>query len=210
MDLFCADPRINLLPCDGIVNYHGPVVSGREASSYFEALNVTVEWRPDEVVLFGKRIVTARKVACYGDSDYAYNYSGGRCVALSWTRELHQLRGLLEEMTAEKFNSCLCNLYHSGAEGMGWHSDDEDAIGRDTAIASLSFGAERKFCLRHKRRKDLKPITLQLEDGGLLIMKGATQKNWQHSVPKAARITMPRINLTFRSIVRAGSSENSN
>jgi alkylated DNA repair dioxygenase AlkB len=202
MDLLPREPSLNLLPRDGIVNYYGPVLSTCDAADYFEALMTTIPWKNDEAVIYGKRIVTARKVAWYGDDAYPYSYSGTTRVARPWTRELNALRTLVETTTGERFNSCLCNLYHSGNEGMAWHSDDEDALGKDTAIASLSLGAERKFSLRHKRAREIDPISVQLEDGSLLVMKGATQTNWQHTVPKSAKVTRPRINLTFRSIVR--------
>ena len=202
MDLFPVDPRVNLLPCDGVVNYYGSILSPCDAADYFESLMTTVTWKHDEAIIFGKHIVTARKVAWYGDANYDYNYSGARRTALPWTRELQDLRSLVERKTGETFNSCLCNLYHSGSEGMGWHSDDEDALGKDTSIASLSLGAVRKFCLRHKRQADLEQVSVMLEDGGLLVMKGATQSNWKHSIPKSAKIGSPRINLTFRTIKR--------
>ncbi len=104
-----------------------------------------------------------------------------------------------EAETGTVFNSCLLNLYDSGSQGMAWHSDDEKSLGKNTTIASLSLGATRKFSLRHKRTGE--SISIQLEDGSLLIMKGTTQTFWQHSVPKSAKITTPRINLTFRTIV---------
>jgi alkylated DNA repair dioxygenase AlkB len=98
-----------------------------------------------------------------------------------------------------KFNSCLLNLYHNGNEGMRWHSDDEESLGKNNnTIASLSFGAERKFSFKHKQTKQT--VSIVLEDGSLLIMKDATQSNWLHSLPKSKNITQPRINLTFRTI----------
>jgi alkylated DNA repair dioxygenase AlkB len=202
MDLLPRDSSLNLLPCDGIANYYGAILLPCDAADYFQALMTNIPWKNDETIIYGKHIITARKVAWYGDDAYAYSYSGTTRVARAWNRELRALRSLVEEKSGEKFNSCLCNLYHDGSEGMAWHSDDEDALGKDTAIASLSLGAERKFSLRHKRAREIRPISIQLEDGSLLVMKGATQTNWQHTVPKSAKVTSPRINLTFRSIVR--------
>jgi alkylated DNA repair dioxygenase AlkB len=202
MDLLPRDPSLNLLPRDGIVNYYGPILSPGDARAYFEALITTIPWKHDEAIIYGKHIVTARKVAWYGDDAYPYSYSGTTRVARTWTHELRALRSLVEERSDEEFNSCLCNFYRDGSEGMAWHSDDEDALGKETAIASLSLGAERKFCLRHKRVPTIEPVSIHLEDGSLLVMKGTTQNNWQHSVPKSAKIIRPRINLTFRSIVR--------
>ena len=154
-------------------------------------------------MICGKHIVTARKVAWYGDFSYSYTYSGTIKVALPWTKELRALKRLVDEKAGCSFNSCLCNLYRDGSEGLGWHSDDEKALGKDTVIGSLSFGAERKFSFRHKRKSGGYPISIQLENGSLLVMKGTTQTFWQHSVPKTAKITAPRINLTFRTMAIA-------
>lgn len=200
MNLFQPEPDRNLLPYDGIVNYHGPILSRNEAQSFFDALFRTIPWKHDEAVIYGKRIQTARKVAWYGDSEFSYAYSGTTRVALLWTRELHALKHLVEQKTNHTFNSCLCNLYTTGSEGMSWHSDDEKALGRNTTIASLTLGAERKFCFRHKSKKGDEPISIILETGSLLVMKGATQTHWQHSVPKTAKVNTARINLTFRTI----------
>jgi alkylated DNA repair dioxygenase AlkB len=112
---------------------------------------------------------------------------------------LRAFKELVEQRTAATFNSCLLNLYHDGSEGMAWHSDDEKSLNRHATIASLSFGAERKFCLKHKRQ----PVTVAvvLEHDSLLVMKDATQTNWLHSIPKSKRVLTPRINLTFRTMI---------
>jgi alkylated DNA repair dioxygenase AlkB len=199
MNLFKNDPTANLLPFDGTANYYGPVVSEAEAEEYFAALLNDVRWKNDETVIFGKHIVTARKVAWYGDSDYSYTYSGTTKQALLWTPDLRSLKSIVERLTGSKFNSCLLNLYHDGTEGMAWHSDDEKMLGPNSTIASLSFGAERKFCFKHKSRPET--VSIVLESGSLLVMKDATQTNWLHSVPKSNKIKTPRINLTFRTIV---------
>ena len=199
MDLFGYEPSQNILPYDGTVNYFGPVLGPREAQDYLKILLTTVPWRNDEAIIYGRHIVTARKVAWYGDTNYAYTYSGTTKSALAWTRELLALKSLVEGKTGTAFNSCLLNLYHDGNEGMSWHSDDEKSLGTNSTIASLSFGAERKFSFRHKRSGE--SVSLVLEDGSLLIMKGTTQTYWQHSLPKSKKITAPRINLTFRTMV---------
>ena len=201
MNLFPYEPTLNLLPFDGIANYYGPILASCEAQDYFEALLTTVPWRNDEAVIYGKRIITARKVAWYGDSSFSYTYSGTTKIALRWTKELRTLKSRVEGKVGCLFNSCLCNLYHDGSEGMGWHSDDEKALGQNTAIGPLSLGAERRFSFRHKRKGHSPSISIQLENGSLLVMKGTTQTFWQHSLPKTARIAKPRINLTFRNIV---------
>jgi len=181
---------------DGLVIYYGKVMDKDEADAYVEKLLDTIEWKNDEAIIFGRHIITKRKVAWYGDDGYSYKYSGTTKQALSWTPELLQLKKLTEQLTGESFNSCLLNLYHDGNEGMAWHSDDEKSLGKDSAIASLSFGAERKFSLKHRVTKESHSVLL--ENGSLLIMKGATQTNWLHSLPKSKKIISPRVNLTFR------------
>lgn len=199
MNLFASDPMANLLPYDGAVNYHGPILSHGEAERYFDALLANVPWKNDEAVIFGKRIIMARQVAWYGDSDYSYAYSGTTKRALLWNAELFTLKGIVERISGSRFNSCLLNLYHDGSEGMAWHSDDEKSLGNNTAIASLSLGAARKFSFKHKRT--LETVSLILEDGSLLVMRDATQTHWLHRLPKSKKVTAPRINLTFRTIV---------
>lgn len=199
MDLFDQDRISNLLRKDGTVNYYRNVLTHNEANRYFDLLLQNILWRNDEAVIFGKHIVAKRKVAWYGDSDYLYTYSNTTKQALVWTKELAELKQRVEEVTGTKFNSCLLNLYHNGDEGIAWHSDDEKPLGENSIIASLSFGAERKFSFKHKHTKQT--ISVVLEHGSLLIMKDATQTNWLHSLPKSKKITRPRINLTFRTIV---------
>ena len=190
----------NLLPYDGTVNYYGPIVSSQEAKYYFDQLINNIEWKNDEVFIFGKHIITQRKVAWYADAGLSYTYSKVTKAGLVWTNELLKLKSLTEKLTGETFNSCLLNLYHRGEEGMGWHSDDEKELGKNMAIASLSFGADRKFSFKHK--EDKQTLSLLLENGSLLLMKDETQQKWLHSLPKTKRITEPRINLTFRTIVK--------
>jgi alkylated DNA repair dioxygenase AlkB len=199
MSLFEEDRVSNLLPKDGMVNYYGRVLASKEADQYFNSLMQNILWENDEVIIFGKHIVTKRKVAWYGDSDCSYTYSNTTKQALAWTKELSYLKQIVEELAETKFNSCLLNLYHNGNEGMGWHSDDEKSLGKNNTIASLSFGAERNFSFKHKHTKQI--VSLVLEHGSLLIMKDTTQTNWLHSLPKSKSVTQPRINLTFRSIV---------
>jgi len=199
MDLFGNNPAENLLPYDGTVNYYGTIFSPDESRRYYRALLDGVPWKNDEAIIFGKHIVTAREAAWYGDADYFYTYSGTTRRALPWNGELRTLRAIVEKRSGEKFNSCLLNLYHDGSEGMAWHSDDERSLGRDSAIASLSFGAERKFCFKH--RQTAQAVSLVLGDGSLLVMRGTTQAHWLHCLPKSKTIRTPRINLTFRSMV---------
>ncbi len=158
-----------------------------------------IEWKNDEAIVFGKLVVTKRKVAWYGSQDFGYTYSNITKRALPWTKELLSLKAVVEAQTGETFNSCLLNLYHNGSEGMAWHSDGEKDLQRGGAIGSLSFGAERKFCFKHKQTKET--VSLVLEHGSLLVMKGATQTHWLHRLPPTTLIAKPRVNLTFRTIV---------
>ncbi len=193
-----SEPVKNLLPYDGEVIYFGKVIDISEANRYFEILLRDIQWKNDEAKIFGKHYITKRKAAWYGDSEFDYTYSNTTKRALPWTTELLELKHITEHICGTEFNSCLLNLYHTGDEGMAWHSDDEKALGKNTVIASFSLGAERKFAFKHKHTKEAVPI--QLENGSLLIMKGTTQTHWHHSLPKTKKVTEPRINLTFRTI----------
>lgn len=201
IDLFgnAPDKDRNWLPDGGIVHYHGQILTHRAANDYLQALLAHIAWRNDEAIIFGKRIITKRKVAWYGDQPFQYSYSNVTKQALPWTKELQELKKLVETESGETYNSCLLNLYHTGEEGMAWHSDAEKDLKKDGAIGSLSLGAERKFAFRHKQTKET--INIFLEHGSLLVMKGSTQTNWLHRLPPSKKVSELRINLTFRSIV---------
>ena len=206
MDLFnnIIDEKTNLLPKDGTVNYHGKLFAQKEADHYFQMLLANIDWRNDEAIIFGKKVITKRKVAWYGDKRFEYTYSKITKLALPWTNELLQIKSFTEERTGETFNSCLLNLYHNGEEGMAWHSDGETDLKKNGTIASLSFGAERKFAFKHKQSKE--KVELVLEHGSLLIMKGTTQDHWLHRLPATKQISKARVNLTFRTIVQNSES----
>lgn len=201
MDLFNTEPGkgTNLLPYDGTVHYYGHLMAQQEANHYLRQLQDTIEWKNDEAVIFGKRIITKRKVAWYGDREFEYTYSNTTKKALPWTRELLELKAITEARTGHSFNSCLLNLYHSGEEGMAWHSDGEKDLEKNGAIGSLSFGAERKFAFKHKTTKET--VSLILQHGSLLVMKDVTQTYWLHRLPPTKLVSSPRVNLTFRTIV---------
>lgn len=198
------DATKNLLSKDGTVNYHGEILNQTESTHYLNILLNCIEWKNDEAIIFGKKITTKRKVAWYGEKPFEYTYSKTTKLALPWTNELLKLKTKIEEITSETFNSCLLNLYHNGSEGMAWHSDGEKDLKKDGAIASLSFGAERKFAFKHKKTKE--KVELILKHGSLLIMKGETQSHWLHRLPPTNSTTRPRVNLTFRTIEENKSS----
>jgi alkylated DNA repair dioxygenase AlkB len=189
---------LNLLPKDGYVQYFPAVFSERDCALWSTTLLQSLDWRVDQLYMFGKLITTKRKVAWVGDPGCSYTYSGVKKEPQSWTAELLHIKSTLEEIAQWNFNSCLLNLYHDGSEGMGWHSDDEPELDQNAPIASLSLGGERKFSFKHKTDKT--NASVLLENGSVLLMHAPTQECWNHSLVKTARPVAPRINLTFRAI----------
>ncbi|MEM7372190.1 MAG: alpha-ketoglutarate-dependent dioxygenase AlkB [Bacteroidota bacterium] len=183
---------------DGELWYHASFFSETDSNRFFTALKSDIDWRQEEILIFGKKIPQPRLVAWYGDSGISYTYSGLRLLATPWTPSLLQIKQKIESATGCRFNSVLLNLYRHGQDSMSWHSDDEPELGRNPVIASVSFGGIRRFHLRHKHKQDQARVRLDLAHGSLLIMKGETQHNWQHQISKTARNIAPRINLTFR------------
>jgi alkylated DNA repair dioxygenase AlkB len=200
LKLFDNEPHTNLLPCDGTVQYYGKVIELKQSNFYYEKLLHTLEWKNDEAIILGKHHITKRKVAWYADEPFSYTYSKITKQALLWSNELKELKQLAEKLTGAKYNSCLANLYHDGSEGMAWHSDSEKALEENGSIASFTFGAERKFSFKHKITGEV--ISVILEHGSLLEMKGTTQRNWLHRLPPTTKIKDARINLTFRKIIQ--------
>ena len=202
MNLFDNQPvhNKNLLPQNGTVNYYGKVISQSDSLAYYNYLLKEIAWKNDEAVIFGKHILTKRMVAWYGTEPFEYTYSNTTKLALSFTPQLLALKDRCELHSGETYNSCLLNLYHNGDEGMAWHSDGEKDLKKNGAIASLTFGAERKFAFKNKETKQT--VSLILENGSLLVMKDETQQHWLHRLPPTKTVNKPRINLTFRTIVR--------
>ena len=198
MDLFSQEIITNILPFDGITNYHGLILDKNQCDFYYQKLMKTIHFNNDEAIIFGKKIITKRKVAWYGASEFSYTYSKVTKTAYIFTKELLELKEIVEKESGETYNSCLLNLYNSGNEGMGYHSDGEKMLKRNGAIASLSLGAERKFSFKHKENKQR--VDVILENGSLLVMKKGTQTNWLHRLPATKKVNSPRINLTFRTI----------
>ena len=187
---------INIIHQDGIALYHEKVISGEQIKPLYDELLNNINWENERVVMFGKEIITKRKVAFYSDPSIAYTYSSRTKVGLPWNETLITLKNMVASITKEKYNACLLNLYHNGEEAMGWHCDNEKEIVTNSSIASLSIGATRKFSFKHKVTKET--ISIQLENGSLLEMKGTIQSHWLHALPKSKKITESRINLTFR------------
>ena len=180
-----------------IAHYPGFLRDG-ERQSIFAQLRDTTPWEQHVVRIFGKSHPAPRLSAWYGDPGATYTYSGLQLSPQPWTPRLDQLRQRVSTLTSKPFNSALLNYYRDGADGMGWHSDDEPELGRNPCIASLSLGSERRFLLRHKTQSNLPTSQYLLGDGDLLIMQGKTQHYWKHQIPKTRRPVGPRINITFR------------
>ncbi|MDW3194317.1 MAG: alpha-ketoglutarate-dependent dioxygenase AlkB [Cytophagales bacterium] len=189
----------NHLPQDGEVFYYGKVFLAEAADGYYESLLNEIAWQHDQAVIFGKTIQTKRKVAWYVEQPFSYRYSGTTKTALPWSATLRKIKSRIEEVSGETYNSCLLNLYHSGEEGMAWHSDGEVELKKNGAIGSVSLGAERKFAFKHKQTKER--IDLWLEHGSLMVMKGTTQSHWLHRLPPTKKVLTPRVNLTFRQML---------
>jgi len=196
MNLFEHNPADNLLPFDGDVRYYGQVLAHSDCIDYFDQLLSATSWQHDQILINGKIIHTKRQIAWHADAPIKYHYSGSTKHAQPWTPTLLKLKDIVEEQTNHTFNSCLLNFYQSGEQAMAWHSDNETELGKQPTIASLSLGAIRKFSFKHKLSKHT--CSIELEPGGLLVMKGETQRHWLHSLPATTQCHSPRINLTFR------------
>jgi alkylated DNA repair dioxygenase AlkB len=168
-----------------------------EADALLASLLQDIPWHAEEILIFGARRRVPRLVSWHGDAGTTYSYSGTAHEPLPWTPQLLRLRDQVQALTGHVFNSVLLNLYRNGQDSMGWHADDEPELGREPAIASVSLGATRRFKLRHRRQPEA-AVTLDLAHGDVLLMAGATQHTYVHSVPKTVRPAGERINLTWR------------
>jgi alkylated DNA repair dioxygenase AlkB len=173
----------------------------QDSALFAERLDQDIDWRQDHIRLFGKTMPLPRLTAWHGDPGRVYSYSGIEMPPKPWTESLLSIKARVETAAGTQFNSVLLNKYRDGRDSMGWHSDDEPELGPSPVIASVSFGATRRFVLKHKYNKTLETISMELTDGSLLLMQGTTQHFWQHQVPKTRRVVGQRINLTFRTIV---------
>lgn len=188
--------RPNILPQDGIAFYYEKIVKDEQLEQFYEALLNNIQWENERVIMFGKEIITKRKVAFFSDPSISYRYASKTKIGMPWTSTLITIKNIVESITKESYNACLLNLYHNGEESMGWHSDNEKEIIANSSIASLSLGANRKFSFKHKVSKET--VTIELENGSLLEMKGSVQTHWWHALIKSKKVTDARINLTFR------------
>lgn len=167
----------------------------------YSELHSTLPWQQDQITIYGKTLPVPRLQVWMGDPGAHYQYSGLALSPQPWSQPVIAIKQRVETICCHHFNSVLINLYRSGQDSNGWHSDDEPELGENPVIASFNLGATRRFRLRHKYRKDIQPYTFDLTSGSLLLMAGTTQKYWQHCLTKTARPVEPRINLTFRRVI---------
>lgn len=173
--------------------------SKAESDKYLQTMKENIEWKQESMNMYGKQVLFPRLTAWYGDNDKPYSFSGITLKPNFWTNELAQIKNKIEPITQSKFNSVLLNRYRSGNDSISWHTDAEKELGINPIIASVNFGATRKFQLRHIKTKE--KIEIELSHGSLLVMQGELQHFWQHQVPKTSKIVGERINLTFRTIL---------
>jgi alkylated DNA repair dioxygenase AlkB len=185
-----------LLSYDGSALYRSGFFNSAECEQMFRSINDETPWEARNIVLFGKEVPQPRLACWYGD--LAYSYSGITLDPRPMTPTLLEIKQRCEQAASARFNSVLVNLYRDGQDSMGLHADDEPELGVEPIIASVSFGGERNFRLRHRQSKDLQQISLA--SGSLLVMSGLSQECWMHDVPKTKKFVEPRINLTFRYI----------
>ncbi|AXT54023.1 alpha-ketoglutarate-dependent dioxygenase AlkB [Aquimarina sp. BL5] len=199
MDLFTSQyDKIPLEIPDGDVSYYPAFFDKSKADHLFEVLKESIKWQQDDIKVFGKVYKQPRLTALYANNKNTYTYSNITMKPHQFTDELLMIKEKIEKISSGIFTTCLLNLYRDGQDSNGWHADNEKELGVEPIIASVSLGEERSFHFKHKT-KDLKQ-KIQLQHGSLLIMKGKTQENWLHQIPKSKKIMKPRINLTFRII----------
>ena len=197
MDLFSPSTTLTPIPLeDGELAMLAQLPLSLDNAGVMARLIAETDWRAEAVTLWGKQFLQPRLTAWHGDA--SYTYSGLTMEARPFSPLLEEIRQAVEAASGRRFNSVLLNYYRNERDSMGMHSDDEPELGPEPAIASVSFGATRTFILRHKRSK--RTVKLDLTDGSMLLMAGATQANWSHGINKLSRPTGPRLNLTFRFI----------
>ena len=200
LDLFDNKNHTSPLQQNLEIEYIRDCFNNNESDALFDSLKKNIEWKQDFIKMFGKSHPIPRLTAWYGDEKKTYTYSGITMTPLPWTKGLIEVKSKIEVYSKIKFNSVLLNFYRSGSDSVSWHSDDEKELGEEPIIGSVSFGGTRRFRLRNKEDKK-KIHTYELENGILLLMKGKTQKYWEHEIPKTKKKVSGRINLTFRFII---------
>lgn len=195
--LFSDTIHLNLP--DSYISYYPGFFSLKDSNQYFQSLLDTISWQQDNITIFGKTHKQPRLTALYANNKEPYSYSNITMTPNEFTKELLLIKAKIETVINIEFTTCLLNLYRNGQDSNGWHADNEKELGINPIIASVSFGAERLFKLKHKEDENLKK-DLVLQHGSLLLMQGRTQHHWLHQIPKTKKEVGKRINLTFRII----------
>ncbi len=198
-ELFAMSEAEHLSLPDAELIFWQQIDLGEDYPALFDRLIEQIDWRQEQVTVFGKSYPQPRLCAWYGDREYAY--SGIRLTPQPWHPDLLRIKQTVETLAQAEFNSVLLNYYRDGNDSMGMHSDDEPELGPQPVIASVSLGATRDFILKHRYRKELATVKLALPAGSLLLMRGDPQRYWRHGINKIKRPCGARINLTFRRIV---------
>ncbi len=199
-DLFVDDSQcLSLALPNAQIDVLPSFIDSAQADQLFNVLYQQLDWTQQHIKVYGKEYAVPRLSAWYADAGRCYEYSGLRMKGLPWTSALKEIKAQVEDYCQQYFNSMLANLYRDGADAVGWHADDEDELGKNPFIASLSLGQPRHFQLKHRRDKRLTKSFL-LPHGSLLIMQGETQHHWLHQIPKSRKAMLPRINLSFRQL----------
>lgn len=178
--------------------YYPNFIDSPTAYYYLEAFKNNIEWKQESMNMYGKQVLFPRLTAWYGENDKPYSFSGIKLNPNAWSNELIEIKKIIEPECKVEFNSVLLNLYRDGNDSISWHTDAEKELGKNPIIASVNFGVERKFQIRHNETQETH--TILLKHGSLLIMKGELQHFWKHQVPKQKAVLKERINLTFRVI----------
>lgn len=196
------EPEFLEMP-DADVVFYQDFFDATASTQLYEALASfdNIVWEQQSIVIAGQKIPFPRLTAWYGDEGNVYSYSGVTVYPHPWTPLLLGIKERVEDAAIHAFNSVLLNFYRDEKDSVSWHSDDEPELGANPVIASVSLGATRSFQFKHKQKSDLR-AAIELTPGSLLIMRGATQHFWKHQIPKTKQPTGPRINLTFRVIVK--------
>ena len=207
-DLFAPVDGFELLAMEGADVARLPRLDlGRPDHEVLAELIAQVPWRAERIVVFGREVAQPRLSAWYGDAGAAYTYSGLHLRPRPWTPQLAELKRRVERASGAEFNSVLLNYYRDHRDGMGFHADDEPELGPRPTIASLSLGERRVFVMKRRSVRGAAPgatppVRIPLDSGSLLLMRGETQRHWLHGIAKLARPCGPRVNLTFRRILR--------
>lgn len=190
----------NLIQQDGELYLHADFISPNIAKQYTQSLIEETPWQQRSITIFGKTVDQPRLVSWHAEKGIPYKYSGITMLPKPWPKTLLTIKHAVENKLGEKFNSAFLNLYRNGQDYMGWHRDNEKLLGPEPYIASLSFGAQRKFKFKHISNTQLN-YELMLNSGSLLVMGGNIQHHWKHCLPKALKVKQPRVNITFRQVL---------